>query len=80
MHLIKNVHYYKPIVKVLLFMGVESVSRDVSCYEIKLSPSHQPEREAMRYLPVNNEKNQVCHYVKTRQLDIIGIAVYQIKY
>ena len=33
---------------------VESVSREID--EIKLSPSHQRERETMHYSPVNNEK------------------------
>ena len=33
---------------------VESVSREID--EIKLSPSHQRERETMHYSPVNNGK------------------------
>ena len=39
---------------------VESVSREID--EIKLSPSHQRERETMHYSPVNNEKNHVRHH------------------
>ena len=46
---------------------VESLSREID--EIKLSPSHQRERETMHYSPVNNEKNHVRHHVNTRPLD-----------
>ena len=46
---------------------VESVSREID--EIKLSPSHQRERETMHYSPVNNEKNHVRHHVNTPPLD-----------
>ena len=46
---------------------VESVSREID--EIKLSPSHQRERETMHYSPVNNEKNHVRYHVNTRPLD-----------
>ena len=44
-------NYHIPMVIVLL---VENVSREID--EIKLSPSHQHERETMHYSPVNNEK------------------------
>ena len=46
---------------------VESLSREID--EIKLSPSHQRERETMHYSPVDNEKNHVHHHVNTRPLD-----------
>ena len=46
---------------------VESLSREID--EIKLSPSHQRERETMHYSPVDNEKNHVRHHVNTRPLD-----------
>ena len=37
--------------------------------EIRLFPSQQRERETIRYLPGNNEKNHVRHHVEMRPLD-----------
>ena len=45
---------------------VESVSPEID--EIKLSPSHQRERETMHYSPVHNEKKSRAHHMKTRPL------------
>ena len=55
---------------------IESISRESD--EIRLSPSHQRERETTRYSPVN--KNHMRHHVKTRPLDRIEIVVFQIKF
>ena len=54
--LFHNTYYYIPMSKFPFSCVslVESVSRESD--EIRLSPSHQRERETTRYSPVNNEK------------------------
>ena len=76
-----NYYYYIPKVKVPLlmcFIGRGCVTCESD--EIRLSPSHQRERETTRYSPVNNEKNPKRHHVQTRPLDRIDIVVFQIKF
>ena len=77
---VHTTYYYMPRVKVSFFMCSLVESRSCESDEIRLSPSHQRERETTRYSPVNNEKNHVRHDVSTRPFDRIQIVVFEIKF